>query len=115
MKLYRIQQRSSKLFFYGFSPIPRKKQCPMFSETGAFYRKLDTVERNLKWLCSDELFGYSLAGGMSYYTSRRTVSYKHSKPKWDPKRLRNYQVVISDVTVNKSTTINASKLFGGNK
>ncbi len=115
MKLYRIQDKKTKMFFTGFNPAPSKKQAPMFSKSGAMYRKLDTVERNLMWLCSEDKWYQEIGGGYWCVPSRSTVGFKNKIPKWNPKLLKKYVVVITDVTVNGHTRIAANKLFGDEK
>lgn len=121
MKLYRIQRKSDKQFFAGFSPhyvhtfkrtVHRSEG--KFSETGVLYRQLKPLEKALQWLCSDEHWE-DVHTNTYRGSSRRTIAYNLYTPKWDAKRLKQYDIVITDVTVNGHTKIAAHKLFGDSK
>ncbi len=121
MKLYRIQRKSDKKFFSGFSPywvhnftkVVHRSEGK-FSDAGVMYRTLKTLEKSLQWLCSKERWEDVKKDGYDW-PSRRTIGYHAYTPKWDPKLLKKFDIVITDVTVNGHTKIAAHKLFGDSK
>jgi hypothetical protein len=110
MKLYRIQRKDNKQFFVGWSHAyiatknrEYKPSVAKWADCGAFYRKLETIEMHLKWLCSDE----------KWNGSRRTLGFKRVTPKFDDTLLKLFNIVIDDVKVMGTEKISAHKLFGG--
>lgn len=119
MKLYRIQRKKDKLFFQSFKHAWTHSKTgvhtpskAIFCSTGVMYRKLDTLERQLQWLCTDEKWEDRKSKSRYVSQSRRSIEYNKYRPKFDPKRLKLYDIIIADVTVNGSTKISAHKLFG---
>lgn len=101
MILYSIRRKCDKKMFGGW----RWDDAEIWNDKGTLYRTVDAAIRNLKWICSDEIYN----GG----NTRRTIEFKRATPAGiSPQRLKAYEVFIYDVRLNKPRkTIPAIKFY----
>lgn len=101
MRLYRIRNKQTgKFFAYWVAPWSTRhagKSC--WNDRGTFFRTIDTCAKHIKWTCSD------------WHPDPSTYRAKPIVTKYYPKRLKNYEVVVNDVTINGEEIIQAAKLL----
>lgn len=102
MKLYRIRRKSDGKYFAGWiSPWnSRYRGRAHWYDKGAFYQRVDTVKAHLEALASD----WDFAGGGQFKPDKRIIRKKF------PARLKLYEIVVNNVTLNDQEIIQATDL-----
>lgn len=94
MKLYRIQHKETKQFWVGTRWYDKKD---IWSDSGAFFRNVEPVERWLMYLAGSVVCRKTVGSERCTFVVK--TGYK--------RRLKKFQVVVTDVTVNSSKKIKA--------
>ena len=98
MKVYRIRRKDTGLFWGGWRWTQNEEY---WYEKGTMYRSVDTIKHHLDWLCTDE----------EIPQNRNRCGYKHHKPEnIIQERMKLYEVVINDITINGEKVIEAVDL-----
>lgn len=102
MKLYRIREKQSGKFFNGWYAAwnPKYSGKAVFSVKGTFFQRIDTICKHLDWLCADWKADPEIR-----WKQNPIISKRH------PSRLKNYEVVINDISINGEEIINANSLM----
>lgn len=88
MNLYRIRRKDTKEFLYSLEGI-RTGECT-WGPSGSFWKRPDTIWRNLEKLCSEYKETRNEKWGFPW------ISYEN----FDGSKLALYEVIVNDVTVN---------------
>lgn len=107
MKLYRIRRKSDGKFFTQFwgAPIPKNAT---FGPSGTFWKQIDTAVKNAKYLCATE---YTYHGDTYPWGPNGMRKFSNATASFDFTLLENYEIVITDVTVNNETAVPAADYF----
>lgn len=107
MKLYRIRRKSDGKFFTGWvMSRPNYRNTPPtpypieWGPSGAFFKLPATIKKHLKNLCSE----------FEYRQSASKIYWYHHLISTNEKLLGDYEVIVSDVSVNSECVID-SKSF----
>ena len=103
MKLYRIRRKSDGKYFKGLSYPWHYTGHERWNESGAFYKRIDTIVAYLKCLQNENW--------KKVYTERHRTALKMAKGlKLDAKKLQDYEIIINHVTVNREEVIQVEDL-----
>lgn len=102
MKLYRIRRKDNGQCFLSWRPYSTE---PYWTDTGAFFKKIDTVAKHLELLASD-WFRHIGSLGFPSDLKRARLTIKRTYRK----RLKLYEVVVSNVTVRGEEIIAAEDI-----
>lgn len=96
MKVYRIRRKDTGEFWGGW----RYGNEQYWNDKGTFYRTIDNIKHHLDWLCTDQPVPWR----------RNRIGWLHKKPeKIIHQRMKRYEVVINDITINGEQVIQASE------
>jgi len=104
MKLYRIRRKADDKFFVNWKAVwnPKWAGVAYYSDSGVFFKRIDTVTKHLKMMCCDWEFRPC---------KDRLYMRELIMGKFHRSRLKNYEIVISDVSINGEEVIQAKDLM----
>lgn len=105
MKLFRIRRKSDGHFFMAFDRYD--VGVALWGPSGCFFKKIDTIAQHLEWLSCD----HDLPCGDKWPWPARRKKRNVVIIKRHPSRLKLYEVVINDVTINGEEIIPAHDLM----
>lgn len=94
MKLYRIRDVRTSKFLGGWRWYNGRE---IWSQSGAFYRRPETIIHHLQVLCSNKQFQPDARGTKVYPVV-----------KYDRRKLKNYRVVIDEVECKGQSFVHAT-------
>lgn len=107
MLLYRIRHKDNGKFFGGLAYPWAKTGHEIWNDKGAFFKDIDTIENWLKVLCSDWKNPKWKFGYCNHWTAKKLVSVVD---KFERTKLKNFEVIVTNVTVNSRKIIQAQDL-----
>lgn len=102
MKLYRIKRKADGKYFIGLCVPVTYSWGANWTANGVFYKKIDTILRHLRDLCTEWEIGLPRENNNRYKITR--LSYH-------PERAALYEVEVLNVDVRESETISGEKIL----
>lgn len=122
MLLYRLQDKQSGLFFCQIHCYDGKV---VWNDRGSFFRTIDTMKKHLSYLVGEYVerqkdgfpWNAKYKGSLHYKFRPRwdegRFDYKENGFKYRLSKLRNYQVVITDVSIKGERIIQGTDFIEG--
>lgn len=108
MILYRIRRKDNGKFFGGLAYPWHHSGKEKWNDKGAFYRDIDTITMWLKILCYDWKNNIEVIRTTSHWSARKMAA---KIDEYDKNKLKNYEIVVNNVTVKGTKIIQAKDLM----